>query len=171
MSLTEQELLDRAEITDALVAYCQAQDQNAWPLYARAFTADATIAFPGMGMEPMAASVFRDFLIRFNETRLSGQHLIGNSWFEISGDEACVVSEAIYITLHPTDTPGRIRRVRGNALYTDRCRRTAEGWRIAERVIAQKNVEVDEGDYDPALLEAIRAAAATDWFTSAGAGQ
>lgn len=170
MSLTEACLIDRAEITDALVAYCQGQDQGVWTLYDRAFTADATIAFPGMGMPTMAATAFRDFLVTFNETRISGQHLIGNTLFEIDGNEARVVSEAIYITLHPTEQSQRVRRVRGNALYVDRFVRTAEGWRIAHRSIAQKNVEIDEADYDANLLCAIRDAAATDWFAPAAGG-
>lgn len=166
MTLSDQDLIDRAEITDALVGYCHAQDQNEWALYDAVFTPDATVAFPGMNMPDMTAAALRDFLVGHNETRISGQHLVGNTLFDIAGDRARVISEVIYITLHPTATEGQVKRVRGNALYVDDFVRTAVGWRIRHRSIAQKNVEIDEGAYDPALLGAIRQGAATRWFTT-----
>jgi len=162
--LSDTDLIDRAEISDALVAYCHAQDQNEWALYDAVFTYDATVAFPGMNMPDMTAAVLRDFLIEHNKTRISGQHLIGNTMFEIDGDRARVVSEVIYVTLHPTADEHVVKRVRGNALYVDAFVRSAYGWRIRHRSIAQKNVEIDEGRYDPALLGAIREGAAQRWF-------
>ena len=169
--ITDDELLARAEISDLLVRYGQAQDQDEWRLYEGIFTQDATIHFPGMPMENRSADEFGRFLQEFNKTRISGQHLIGNTLyrFDADGESAHVVSEVIYITLHPTDTPGRVRRIRGNALYSDHAVRTADGWRIARRDIAQKNVEIDESDYDPSLLAAIEHAAATRWFDITGA--
>lgn len=169
--ITDDELLARAEISDLLVRYGQAQDQDEWGLYEDIFTQDATIHFPGMPMESRSAAEFGRFLQDFNKTRLSGQHLIGNTLyrFDEDGAHAHVVSEVIYITLHLTEAEARVRRVRGNALYSDHAVRTSEGWRIARRDIAQKNVEIDEGDYDPALLAAIESAAATRWFDDFGA--
>ena len=165
MTLSDTDLIDRAEITDALVAYCHAQDQNEWALYEAVFTPDATVAFAGMNMPDMTAAALRDFLVKHNETRISGQHLVGNTLFELDGDRARVVSEVIYITLHPTAAAADlVKRVRGNALYVDAFVRSANGWRIRHRSIAQKNVEIDEGNYDPALLAAIRQGAETRWF-------
>jgi 3-phenylpropionate/cinnamic acid dioxygenase small subunit len=168
--ITDQELLARAEIGDLLTRYGQAQDQDEWRLYEGLFTPDATIHFPGMPMESRSAADFGRFLQEFNKTRISGQHLIGNTLYRFKSDgrSAHVVSEVIYITVHPTDTPGRLRRIRGNALYSDQAVLTADGWRIARRDIAQKNVEIDEADYDAVLLAAIESAAATRWFGSSG---
>ncbi|MEE4454647.1 nuclear transport factor 2 family protein [Novosphingobium resinovorum] len=170
LQITDAELLARAEISDLLVRYGQAQDQDEWSLYEGVFTPDATIHFPGMPMESLGAAEFGQFLQDFNRTRISGQHLIGNTLYRFAadGESAHVVSEVTYITLHPTDTPGRVRRIRGNGLYSDRAVRTAQGWRIARRDIAQKNVEIDEGDYDPVLLAAIESAATTRWFARPG---
>ena len=169
-AITEKELLARAEIGDLLVRYCQAQDQDEWALYEGIFTDDALIHFPGMPMESQSAADFGRFLQTFNETRISGQHLLGNTLFHFDSDggQAHVVSEVVYITLHPTDVPGTVRRVRGNALYSDLAVLTDEGWRIARRDIAQKNVEFDEAQYDPTLLSGIESAAKTRWFADFG---
>jgi len=167
-AITDQELIDRAEIGDLLVRYCQAQDQDEWSLYEGLFTADATIHFPGMPMESRSAAEFGRFLQAFNKTRVSGQHLVGNTLYRFTGNHADVLSEALYITLHPTETPGTLRRVRGNALYSDHLVRTPEGWRIARRDIAQKNVEIDDAAYDPALVVGFKTTSATRWFDAPG---
>lgn len=164
MGLSEQELIDRAEIADALTAYCQAQDQEEWHLFEEAFTPDAEIEIAGMGYPKLSASQMKQFLRDFNKDRISGQHLIGNIMFDINGDRARTICEVIYITLHPTADPVRVKRVRGNALYSDELVRMSAGWRIKKRVIAQKNVEVDEGEYALAVLQSIRAAAKVRWF-------
>lgn len=167
-AITDEELIARAEITDLLVRYSQAQDQDEWSLYEGLFTPDATIHFPGMPMESRSAVEFGRFLQEFNKTRLSGQHLVGNTLYRFDGAHAHVLSEALYITLHPTDTPGTLRRIRGNALYSDHLVHTAEGWRIARREIAQKNVEIDQASYDPALVAAFESTSATRWFETSG---
>lgn len=164
MEISEQELIDRAEITDTLTAYCQAQDQEEWHLLDAAFTPDTEIEIAGMGFPKQSLNGMKQFLREFGKDRISGQHLIGNIIFDIDGDRAKTVCEVIYITLHSTDDPVRVKRIRGNALYSDNLVRTTAGWRIKKRIIAQKNVEIDEGVYDPAVLQAIRTAAQTRWF-------
>ncbi|MFT4248827.1 MAG: nuclear transport factor 2 family protein [Pseudomonas sp.] len=161
--LSEREVVARAEILETLVAYCQAQDQQHWDLYDAVFAPEATIALHGMPLPPMCADAFKAFLVDFNRTRISGQHLLGNVLYRIAGDTARTLSEVIYLTLHPTDEPGVVKRIRGNALYVDDLVRGEDGWRIRKRVIAQKNVETDQAHYDDALLAGIRAAAARDW--------
>jgi hypothetical protein len=165
MTISEQELFDRAEITDVLTAYCQAQDQEEWHLLDKVFVPDAVIEIAGMGYPAQSPAQMRELLQDFSKDRISGQHMIGNIIFDIDADRAKTVCEVIYITLHPADDPKRVKRIRGNALYSDELVRLESEWRIRKRVIAQKNVETDETEYDPSLLKAIRTTAKTRWFS------
>lgn len=162
-----EEVLVRAEIREVLIAYAQAQDQNEWPLMARVFTADAVIDLPGTELGRMQAADFVSFLRdKFNPTRLSGQHALSNILFTIHGDQAKTLSEVSYFTLQFTDREGVLKRVRGNSLYADTLIRQNNVWRVQHRIIAQKNIEIDEVSYSPELIAAIRLASQTHWFAS-----
>ncbi|MFF5179780.1 nuclear transport factor 2 family protein [Micromonospora sp. NPDC000316] len=166
MSVDVQELIDRAEITDVLVAYCQAQDQQEWHLLDAVFTDDAVMELPGSGLDgTLSPAAFRAFLVeRFTPTRLSGQHSISNTLFRIHGDTARTISELASITLQTTDTEGVLSRTQANSLYVDDFVRTTAGWRIKHRVISQKNVEIDTVTYAPELIETIRRTSAFRWL-------
>jgi hypothetical protein len=158
-------LVDRAAIQDVLHAYAQAQDQNRWDLFERVFTADAEVELPGTALGTLPAAALGRFLRDdFNATRVSGQHLIGNTLIEVDGDAARSTSEVLHLTLQRTDRPGVLHRSRGTGLYADTWQRTADGWRIAHRVATQKHLEEDDVSYPADLLATIEAGAATDWF-------
>ena len=161
--LTVQELSDRAEIHDVLSAYAHAQDQNAWHLYDRVFTATATIDLPGTGIGSLTAEQLKAFLRDdFDATRLSGQHLIGNVLVEIAGDRARSAAEVLHVTLQHTEAEGRLLVTKGTSLYLDDWERAADGWRIAHRTAVQKHTETSEKDYPLEQIAAIAAGQQTD---------
>ncbi|MCW5951264.1 MAG: nuclear transport factor 2 family protein [Propionibacteriaceae bacterium] len=160
MAITEQELLDRASIQDVLHRYAQAQDQNRWELYEGVFTVDATVDLVGVALGELTAAQLGAFLKdTFNATRVSGQHLIGNTLYDIGQDTARTVSEVLHHTLQTTDTHGVLRRSTGTSLYADDWLRTADGWRISHRTVTQKHLEEDEVTYSDELLTTIRTGA------------
>ncbi|MFT4123837.1 MAG: nuclear transport factor 2 family protein [Microbacteriaceae bacterium] len=163
MTLTLAELIDRAEIQDALHRYAQAQDQDRWDLYDTVFTDDAEVELVGLPLGTVPAVEFGRFLrVDFGATRLSGQHLIGNTLIELLGDTARSVSEVLHSTLQRTGTPNELTLSEGTSLYADSWRRTGAGWCIAHRIITQKHVEERVVSYDPAFIAAIEAGAARD---------
>jgi hypothetical protein len=158
-AMTPELLLDRASIRDVLVAYCHAQDQNLWQLWDGVFTQDATIELPGVTPDPLSPSGHRDLLVEFNVGKISSQHALSNTLYAIEGDVARTVTELTAISLHETGTPGVLRRTSWMGLYIDDLLRTQKGWRIRHRVIAQKNVQIDELEYSKEVLAMIRAGA------------
>jgi ketosteroid isomerase-like protein len=168
MALTEKELIARSEITEVLTAYAQAQDQNEWGLFDKVFTEDAVLEFPGAGIGTLSPVQLKTFLKDvFNTTRISGQHALANTIFEIDGDRARTVSEVYYFTLQTTDKEGILRRIRGNAIYVDDLVHANGEWRIRHRVTAQKNVETDDIEYAPELIATIRDANRVRWIRQA----
>lgn len=160
MAIAEQELLDRASIQDVLHRYAQAQDQDRWDLYERIFTEDATIDLVGVALGELTAAELGAFLKdTFNATRISGQHLIGNTLYDIGHDAARTVSEVLHHTLQTTDVHGVLRRSTGTSLYADEWLRTADGWRINHRTVTQKHLEEDQVTYSSELLATIRTGA------------
>lgn len=167
MSVDITELTDRAEIQDVLHSYCQAQDQDRWELFDTVFTGDAVVEFPGLPLGSMPAQDLGRFLREeFGSTRISGQHLIANTLYDIQGDRARTVSEVLHLTLQRTGTENMVHRSTGTSLYADTWTRTPDGWRIAHRVTTQKHLDEADIAYDPQLLATIAAGAATDWFAT-----
>jgi hypothetical protein len=164
MGITIQDLLDRAAISDVLVSYSQAQDQEQWELFDRVFAEDAELEFLGLGLGTMSPKQFRDFLVnQFNPTRLTGQHALSNTLYELHGDTARTITEMTFLTLSVTADENVLRRSRGTSLYVDDWVRTAEGWRIRHRVTAQKDVQDEEVAYAPEVLSTLRATASASW--------
>lgn len=165
MALTEQELLDRAEIFDALIAYSQGLDQRNWDLFDRAFTPDAALRFPGSGHHPLTPAEFKELLRSQNDsTRLSGQHNLYNPHYRIEGDTAHVVTEFTWLTLQQSHEPGLLYEVSGGGLYVDDLARTADGWRITARNVGQKSHLTRHVPYPADRIEAIRKTLHGHWY-------
>jgi 3-phenylpropionate/cinnamic acid dioxygenase small subunit len=166
MALTVDDLLTREEIRDALTAYSHGLDQRNWDIYARAWTEDATIVGPGAGVpEPIHWRAWQERLQSANDaTRLSGQHLLNNTWFEIDGDRAHTVTEFTWRTLQTLDKPDMVYEIFGGGLYVDDLERTADGWRIAARTLAVKSTTTSGLPYPPERIDAIRHTLTTNWY-------
>lgn len=160
------DLIAREEIRDALNAYSHGLDQRAWDIFAQAWTADGTFEAPASGItEPMHWKDFQDRLITSNDaTRLSGQHLLNNTWFQIDGESAHTVTELTWVTLQILDQPNMVYEIRGGGLYVDDLERTVDGWRIKRRVATVKTKNENGILYPADRIEQIRATLGTTWY-------
>lgn len=140
MRLTLDAVRDRVLILDCLTRYAQGVDQRNWPLYDSAFTADAVVEVMGYLDHTVTPTEFRELLCAtFDATRLSGQHMLGNTLFELRGDSAHTVTEFLAVTLEQSGTAGTAARQVTAALYIDDLARTSEGWKITRRTLVRKS--------------------------------
>lgn len=157
MPLTIEDLITREEIRDTLNAYSQGLDQRNWELYDRAFTDDATFEAPDENIGPISTQELKELLQSSNDaTRLSGQHLLHNTWFMINGDTARTITEAEWITLQTTDKPNIVFEVRAGGMYVDDLVKTDKGWRIKARKLVTKNKETRGVYYSDERIDNIR---------------
>lgn len=126
-------LADRLAIDDQLTRYCRAIDTGEWDLLDGIFTPDAVLDYTSSGgirgtfaeVKPWLAQVLPLFPIRL--------HYVTNREVEITGDAA--TSRAyLYNPMGTTSPEGKVTLFFTGGVYHDRWRRTADGWRIVERV-------------------------------------
>lgn len=132
MDPTTEQLVDRLEIDDLLTRYATAVDRRDWDLFESCFTPDARIdysAFGGVaGPVKQVRAWLEDVMPRFEMS----QHLVVNREVTIEGDMAR--SRAAFFNPMALATPeGRVLFFDGG-YYCDRLVRTADGWRIYERI-------------------------------------
>lgn len=142
MPVTAQTLIDRANILDTLHEYALAVDERNWEIWDRIFTPDATLDFsksiwnasntPGWG-DNTPAQVRGILITESDPTRITGQHLLFNSLFEITGDVARVRSEFVAHTLSRTGTPEVAVKVSTGGWYQDRLHRAGDRWLLHHR--------------------------------------
>ena len=130
--LTLEQISDRREIDDVLIAYCHAIDAGIWDQLDAVFTPDAWVDYTVFGGPadhyPAIKAFLAEALPRFAYT----QHIISTSQVELDGDRA----SARTICTNPTgirDEDGHVRHVVFALWYVDELVRTPEGWRISHR--------------------------------------
>lgn len=121
-------LVDRAAISDALIDFGRALDDQDWHGYAANYAEDGELALlPTVnhrGREGMAAFAAGSLGV-FAGTH----HLSSNFAIEIDGDTATTRSYLLAAHILDADDPSRHADVAG--WYRCRLRRTSEGWRFA----------------------------------------
>jgi len=129
---TLQELSDRAEIQDLLVAEASAMDLREWARWEACFTPDAEIDYSGndgaAGRPAMVGAWLAEVLGRFHST----QHLSSNAEIALDGDRARARTMQ-YIAVK-METSQDVRVVFSGIWFRDELVRTQAGWRIAARV-------------------------------------
>ena len=130
--LSLQEMSDRLEIQDLLTAYCHAIDLRDWDALDNVFTADAFIDYTQAGGERGALPQIKAYLDRAMKQFSGFQHMVSTMKLELDGDAA----KAKTILFNPmiTEHGGSQHVFFVGLWYCDRLVRTAEGWRIRERV-------------------------------------
>jgi hypothetical protein len=131
MSLRE--ISDRFEIQDLLTRYTVAIDQKDWTLLDTCFLPDARLDYTSAGGIKGAYPEVRAWLEKALAPFAVTVHYIGNTTLELRGDEA----RARTYVLNPMGFPkadGSLHIFTVGAYYVDRLARSADGWRIAERV-------------------------------------
>ena len=127
-----QEISDRLEIQDLLARYTDAIDRRDWDALDQIFTEDAWIDYSAVGGAAGRLTEIKKFLDDSFKLFASTQHLVGSSVVDIAGDEAT----ARTICHNPMVFKGGKdpQLLVCGVWYRDRLVRTADGWRIAERV-------------------------------------
>ena len=131
--MTPQEIADRIEIDDLITRYATAVDTKDWDLYRTVFTDDAVIDYTSAGGIRGSLGEVVEWLSHALKLFPMTQHLVTNRHVVLDGDTAtgrCY----FYNPLGRPDDEGRMKLLFFGGYYNDRFRRTADGWRIAERV-------------------------------------
>ena len=134
MGYSLQELSDRAEIQDLIVRYGWAIDTKDWELLDTIFTPDAFLDYssnPGgaKGVYPEARAWLADVLRYFPVT----QHLMANTQVSLDGDRA-TARTMVYNPQGAATRSGKPHFFYVGARYDDELVRTADGWKISQRV-------------------------------------
>lgn len=122
---------DRFEIADLLARYCEHLDEYDIDGVAETFTEDVVTDYgPGRGGPVAGRRAVADRIARGQAAFRRTHHQLGQSRLELEGDEARGVT---YVTAWHERFDGT--RDTLYLRYVDRFRRTADGWRIAERIV------------------------------------
>lgn len=126
-------LEDRHAISECVIRYATSVDRADWEQYATCFTDTVHIDFSQAGLGP-AREWARDEWVGFSRGGLEGyqarQHLSPNHVIDFEDDETAVCHSYMYAQHYlPAADDGDMFTMHG--AYTNRMRRTAEGWRIA----------------------------------------
>jgi len=135
MTLSLQEVSDRLEITDALLAYSTALDVpgRRWDQWYKCFARDAVCEYPPH-IGPTPPDKLQELFSQNDAVRLTTQHLFTNIVIAVEGDTASARSECSYAAVNRGETPEKnVLRLSG-LWFADELARTEEGWRITHRV-------------------------------------
>lgn len=130
--MTLQEISDRIEIDDLLTRYATAIDTKDWELYSACFTPDAVIDYTAAGGVKGTLPEVRQWLAEVMAGFPMTQHLITNRAVRIDGDTATSRS-CLFNPMGVPDGDSLMVFLEGG-YYRDKLVRTADGWRIAERI-------------------------------------
>ena len=128
-----EEMADRLEIEDLLTRYATAVDTRDWDLYKTVFTADAVIDYTSSGGIRGGLDEVTKWLSEVLSLFSMSQHLVTNRDIRVDGDAATSRSY-LYNPMATAKRDGSLELMFVGGYYRDRLRRTAHGWRIAERI-------------------------------------
>ena len=134
MSMSVQQLSDRIEIQDLLIAYCTAIDSKKFDDLDHIFTADAYIDYTAFGGAKGVFSEAKAYLQKALKEFPNHQHLLSNIQVRVDGDTAtsrCMCHNPMVIPIEKDQTQTAFFGL----WYDDELVRTKAGWRIKKRVI------------------------------------
>ena len=131
MTLTLQEISDRLEIQDVLVAYSYAIDEQDWDALDEVFTPDAFIDYSAFGGGTGDLAATKVFLASAMPGFPHSQHMVSTSRVHLDGDTA--TAQTICHNPMPVGD-GDDQLVVCGLWYLDDLVRTPGGWRIKRRV-------------------------------------
>jgi 3-phenylpropionate/cinnamic acid dioxygenase small subunit len=127
------ELRDRLAINDLLVRYAWAIDTKTFDDLDHVFTSDAFIDYTATGGIAGSLAEIKPWLAQSLAAFPATQHLLSNSQVTIDGDSA-TARTAVYNPMGAATREGPLHFFFMGGIYNDRLLRTADGWRIEERV-------------------------------------
>ena len=128
--LSLEEISDRLEIQQLLVAYSTAIDSRQFDDLAQVFTPDAYIDYRAMGGIDGHFPEVKEWLAQVLPNFPAYFHMLGNVDIRVDGDAAS--SRSICFNPMKLDESGRVLFC--GLWYEDEFVRTADGWRISRRV-------------------------------------
>jgi SnoaL-like domain len=132
MDADVQRLTDRQEIADLCARYMFALDRKDWSLLATCFTDAPVFIHPGGHADGFSAILAR--ARGALEPLDASQHLLGNVLLDVDVDADSARATCYFQAQHVrAGTPGGDMYIIAGS-YTDTLTRTADGWKIAERV-------------------------------------
>lgn len=131
--MTQQELSDRIEIDDLLTRYATAIDTKNWDLFETCFTEDAFIDYTDAGGVKGGRQEVKEWLAKVMRGFPMTQHVVANRAVVLNGDTATSRS-CFYNPMGMPDGKGGLSLFIDGGYYNDELVRTADGWRIKERV-------------------------------------
>lgn len=126
-------LRDRLEINDLLTRYAWAIDSKDWDALDRVFTHDAHIDYTATGGIAGTLADIKPWLAKSLAAFPATQHLLSNSQVTITGDTA-TARTAVYNPMGAATREGPLHFFFMGGIYADHLVRTADGWRITQRV-------------------------------------
>ena len=131
MTLSLQEISDRLELQDLLVAYSHAIDTRDWDALDDVFTADARIDYTAFGGPAGTLPEIKKWLAEVLGGFVGFQHMVAASKITVDGDRATAKTYCHnpMVMGHDDDDPVMLCGL----WYRDTFVRTPAGWRIAER--------------------------------------
>ena len=128
-------LQDRIEIEELMHLYAEMVDRRDWGLMDRIFALEATIDYTSTGGRKGPFRETLAWLDRALESWPINLHAITNLILEIDGDEAR--SQCYFHAPMGREADGGQYIITNAGRYLDVLARTADGWRIVERVCDQ----------------------------------
>lgn len=123
---------DRIAIDDLLDTYAHAIDTKDWDLLRTLFLPDAVLDYTHEGGVSGNIEEAIAWLSRALAPFTMCQHIVANRRVRIEGDEAAVEAY-VFSPLGAPDGGGGLAFVLSGGEYSDRLRRTSDGWRFASR--------------------------------------
>jgi 3-phenylpropionate/cinnamic acid dioxygenase small subunit len=130
--LSLQEISDRMEIQQAMVDYATAIDTRDYDALDRIFTADAYIDYRAMGGADGRYPQIKRWLAETLQRFPRYYHLVSNVSLQIEGDSAR--SRIVCFNPMVAEMEGKRQVMFFGLWYLDRWVRTADGWRLCERI-------------------------------------
>jgi len=132
-SLTLQEVSDRIQIQDLLTRYTVAIDGKDWNLLDTCFTPDAHVDYVATGGIKGSYPEVRKWLEMALSVFPVTVHYITNSTVKLSGDTA-TARTYVFNPMGFKNPDASMHWFTVGAYYVDQLVRTADGWRIQQRV-------------------------------------
>ena len=128
---------DRLDLLDLVGRYAHAVDQRDVDAVTELFAIDARLEFVSTGSVHVGRDAIAEFFRgAFTRPALAAAtastHLMTNTVIEQGADGATAHLETSAVAYLATADPGGV--IARGLTYTDRCTRTAAGWRLAERI-------------------------------------
>lgn len=132
-SLTLQEISDRLQIQDLLTRYTVAIDGKDWKLLDTCFTPDAHLDYVATGGIKGSYPEVRKWLEQALSVFPVTVHYISNSTVQLAGDKA-TARTYVFNPMGFKNPDASMHWFTVGGYYVDELVRTADGWRIAQRV-------------------------------------